>query len=104
MGATLGGCYRGPARRKTLGLLAGKLSHFNRSADLCFMGITLYFLQAGTVLLAMLFAIATAPLFTGWIAQCRAWLQNRSAPPLTQPYRTLRKLFQKEAALAHDAS
>ena len=23
-----------------------------------------------------------APLFSGWIAQCRAWLQNRSAPPL----------------------
>jgi formate hydrogenlyase subunit 4 len=49
-------------------------------------------------------AIAIAPLFTGWIAQCRAWLQNRSAPPLLQPYRTLRKLFHKDAALATDAS
>jgi formate hydrogenlyase subunit 4 len=49
-------------------------------------------------------AIAIAPLFAGWIAQCRAWLQNRSAPPLIQPYRMLRKLFHKDAALATDAS
>ena len=37
-------------------------------------------------LLAQLFevlaAIALAPLFRGWVNQCRAWLQNRSAPPL----------------------
>ncbi len=56
--------------------------------------------QFGEVLLA----IAIAPLFAGWIAQCRAWLQNRSAPPLVQPYRMLRKLFQKDVALAADAS
>ncbi|MHB1021247.1 MAG: respiratory chain complex I subunit 1 family protein [Acidobacteriaceae bacterium] len=56
--------------------------------------------QVGEVLLA----IAIAPLFAGWIAQCRAWLQSRSAPPLTQPYRMLRKLFQKDVALATDAS
>jgi formate hydrogenlyase subunit 4 len=56
--------------------------------------------QFGEVLLA----IAIAPLFSGWIAQCRAWLQNRSAPPLTQPYRMLRKLFHKDVALAADAS
>jgi formate hydrogenlyase subunit 4 len=49
-------------------------------------------------------AIAIAPLFVGWIAQCRAWLQNRTAPPLTQPYRKLRKLFHKDAALATHAS
>ncbi len=49
-------------------------------------------------------AIAIAPLFAGWIARCRAWLQNRSAPPLIQPYRMLRKLFHKDAALATDAS
>ena len=49
-------------------------------------------------------AIALAPLFTGWIAQCRAWMQNRSAPPLTQPYRMYRKLFHKEAVVAEDAS
>ena len=56
--------------------------------------------QFGEVLLA----IAVAPLFAGWIAQCRAWLQNRSAPPLTQPYRMLRKLFRKDVALAANAS
>ena len=49
-------------------------------------------------------AIVIAPLFAGWIAQCRAWLQNRSAPPLLQPYRMLRKLFFKDVALATDAS
>lgn len=56
--------------------------------------------QFGEVLLA----IALAPLFLGWIGQCRAWLQNRSAPPLLQPYWMLRKLFHKDAALASDAS
>jgi len=40
----------------------------------------------------------------GWVNQCRAWLQGRSAPPLTQPYRTLRKLFHKDAVIAHHAS
>jgi formate hydrogenlyase subunit 4 len=49
-------------------------------------------------------AIAIAPLFASWIAQCRAWLQNRSAPPLLLPYRMLRKLFFKDVALATDAS
>jgi formate hydrogenlyase subunit 4 len=52
----------------------------------------------------MLLAIGIAPLFTGWIAQCRAWMQNRTAPPLRQQYRMLRKLFQKDAVLANDAS
>ncbi len=56
--------------------------------------------QLGEVALA----IAIAPIFAGWIAQCRAWLQNRSAPPLRQQYRMLRKLFDKDAALATDAS
>src|SRR5438874_2267495 len=34
-------------------------------------------------------AILLAPLLTGWVNQCRAWLQNKSAPPLLLPYRTL---------------
>lgn len=51
-----------------------------------------------------LLAIALAPLLAGWVAQCRAWLQNRSAPSLLQPYRTLRKLFHKDAVLAEQAS
>jgi formate hydrogenlyase subunit 4 len=49
-------------------------------------------------------AVLLAPLLTGWVNQCRAWLQNRTAPPLLQPYRTLNKLFQKEVVLAHNAS
>ncbi len=51
-----------------------------------------------------LLAVLIAPLFMGWVNQCRAWLQGRSAPPLTQPYRMLRKLFHKDAVLAHNAS
>jgi formate hydrogenlyase subunit 4 len=45
-----------------------------------------------------------APLLTGWVNQCRAWLQNKSAPGLLQPYRNLNKLFQKEVVLARNAS
>ena len=61
---------------------------------------------AGTLLQVAqtLIAILLAPLLMGWVNQCRAWLQGRSAPPLTQPYRTLRKLFQKDAVIAHHAS
>jgi formate hydrogenlyase subunit 4 len=49
-------------------------------------------------------ALALAPLLVGWVNQCRAWLANRSAPPLTLPYRTIRKLFQKDAVVAENAS
>jgi formate hydrogenlyase subunit 4 len=52
----------------------------------------------------LLLAIAMAPILMGWIAQCRAWLQNRSAPPLLQPWHTIRKLFWKDAALGDQAS
>lgn len=51
-----------------------------------------------------LLAILLAPLLMGWVNQCRAWLQGRRAPPLTQSYRTLRKLFHKDAIIAHNAS
>lgn len=51
-----------------------------------------------------LIAILLAPLLMGWVNQCRAWLQGRTAPPLTQPYRTLRKLFHKDAVIASNAS
>jgi len=54
--------------------------------------------------LAVMLAIALAPLFLGWVNCCRAWLSNRSAPPLAQPYRALRKLFGKELVLAEHAS
>lgn len=55
-------------------------------------------------LFAILLALALAPLLTGWVNQCRAWLQSRSAPPLLQPYYMLHKLFQKDVVLAHNAS
>jgi formate hydrogenlyase subunit 4 len=49
-------------------------------------------------------ALALAPLLTGWVNQCRAWLQNRAAPPLLQPYYLLHKLFHKESVVAEHAS
>lgn len=51
-----------------------------------------------------LIAILLAPLLMGWVNQCRAWLQGRTAPPVTQPYRMLRKLFHKDAVIATNAS
>jgi len=51
-----------------------------------------------------LLAIVLAPMLLGWVNQCRAWLQGRTAPPITQPYRTLRKLFHKDAVIARQAS
>ncbi len=55
-------------------------------------------------LIELLTALLLAPLLVGCINQCRAWLQNRSAPPLLQTYYTLHKLFNKEVLLAHNAS
>ena len=51
-----------------------------------------------------LLVVVLAPLLTGWVNQCRAWLQNRSGPGLLQPFRTLRKLFHKDAVIAYNAS
>ncbi|MBN8453760.1 NADH-quinone oxidoreductase subunit H [Accumulibacter sp.] len=55
-------------------------------------------------LLEIVMALLLAPLLGGWINQCRAWLQNKSAPGLLQPYRMLHKLFNKESVLAEHAS
>ena len=55
-------------------------------------------------LLEIVIAIALAPLMMGWVNQWRAWLQNRSAPSLWQPYRLLHKLFNKESVIADNAS
>ncbi|MBK5207280.1 MAG: NADH-quinone oxidoreductase subunit H [Polaromonas sp.] len=55
-------------------------------------------------LLEIIVAIALAPLLTGWVNQWRAWLQNKSAPSLWQPYRLLHKLFNKESVIANNAS
>ncbi|WP_029921574.1 respiratory chain complex I subunit 1 family protein [Nevskia soli] len=57
-----------------------------------------------TQLLGVAVAVVLAPLFLGWVNQCRAWLSNRSAPPLTQPYRLIRKLLHKDAVIADSAS
>src|SRR5487761_2649805 len=57
-----------------------------------------------TQVLEVAAALAAAPLFHGWVNQCRAWLQNRSAPPLLQTYRGIRKLFYKDAVIAERAS
>jgi formate hydrogenlyase subunit 4 len=55
-------------------------------------------------LAAMILALVMAPLLAGWVNQCRAWLQNRRAPPLLQPFHTLHKLFWKESVIAHGAT
>ena len=55
-------------------------------------------------LLELAVALVLAPMLNGWVNQCRAWLQNRSAPPLLQTYYTLNKLFHKDVLLAHNAS
>ncbi len=55
-------------------------------------------------LAALTAALVLAPLLMGWVNMWRAWLQNRSAPPLSQPFRTLHKLFWKESVVAHDAT
>ncbi|MGF6932460.1 formate hydrogenlyase subunit 4 [Paraburkholderia sp. UCT70] len=54
--------------------------------------------------LEIVLALAAAPLLTGWVDQCRAWLQNRRAPSIWQPYRMLHKLFNKESVVAYGAS
>lgn len=55
-------------------------------------------------LLQLAIALLLAPLLLGWVNQCRAWLQNKSAPSLLLPYRTIRKLFRKDAVVAEHAS
>jgi len=55
-------------------------------------------------LLQLAIALLLAPLLVGWVNQCRAWLQNKSAPSLFLPYRMIRKLFMKDAVVATNAS
>jgi len=64
------------------------------------MTATGFFLQ----LLQLAIALLLAPLLTGWVAMCRAWLQNKSPPSLLLPYRTIRKLLHKDAVVATNAS
>src|SRR6266550_2207011 len=55
-------------------------------------------------LLQLTIALMLAPLLVGWVNQCRAWLSNKRAPSLFLPYRTIRKLFHKDAVVAENAS
>ena len=55
-------------------------------------------------ILQSVFVVLAAPLLMGWANQCRAWLQNRSAPSILLPYYTLAKLFQKDVVIARNAS
>ena len=49
-------------------------------------------------------ALALAPLLVGWVNQCRSWLANKRAPSILLPYRTIHKLFVKDAVVAENAS
>jgi formate hydrogenlyase subunit 4 len=55
-------------------------------------------------LLQVAIALLLAPLLVGWVNQCRAWLQNKRPPSLFLPYRTIHKLFVKDAVIADNAS
>ena len=55
-------------------------------------------------LLQVAVALLLAPLLVGWVNQCRALLSNRRPPSLLLPYRTIRKLFNKDAVIADNAS
>ena len=61
-------------------------------------------LGAISQILEIMVALALAPLLVGWVNQWRAWLQNRSAPGVLQPYRVLHKLFMKDVVMAENAS
>lgn len=56
------------------------------------------------VLLQTLAFVLLAPLLTGWLRKLKAWLQNRSAPPLIQPWRSIRKLLHKETLVPRTSS
>src|SRR5439155_932079 len=90
-----------PPARPDRHLPALRLHHPDRAAGVRAMssarGIAFQILQS-------VFVVLAAPLLVGWVNQCRAWLQNRSAPSILLPYYTLAKLFNKDAVFAHDAS
>ncbi|MBW6493698.1 MAG: NADH-quinone oxidoreductase subunit H [Burkholderiaceae bacterium] len=52
----------------------------------------------------MFVLIAAAPLLAGWLQRVKCHMQNRGAPPVTQPYRNIAKLFRKRILLAENAS
>jgi len=56
------------------------------------------------ILIQVLLYLLGAPLLVAWIRRIKARLQNRRGASLSQPWRDLRKLFAKEALVAHTAS
>jgi formate hydrogenlyase subunit 4 len=48
--------------------------------------------------------LALAPLLSGFIRKCRAFLQRRRGASIVQPYRDLLRLLRKEVVLAENAS
>lgn len=52
----------------------------------------------------IIFIPALSPLLTGFIRKIKAKLQNRQGASVFQPYRDLRKLFNKDEVISHDAS
>lgn len=64
------------------------------------MNLAAWLLAGGQALLF----VAGAPLLAGGIKTVKSRLQNRRGPSLLQPYRSLYKLFGKEALVAHTAS
>jgi len=55
-------------------------------------------------ILQVAIALALAPLLVGWVNQCRASLANKRPPSILLPYRTIHKLFVKDAVVAENAS
>ena len=55
-------------------------------------------------LMALLVALLLAPLLSGWVQQWRVRFQNKTAPSILQPYRSLHKLFHKECLMEHNVT
>src|SRR3990167_7704590 len=67
--------------------------------DMKYGFFTLFFLFLQGILI-----FCVAPCLLGWIKQVKCWLQNRSAPPILQPYFELRTLLMKRPVVAENAS
>jgi len=52
----------------------------------------------------MVLVLALAPLLTGFVRKCRAYLQRRRGASVLQPYRDLLRLLRKDVVLAENAS
>lgn len=57
-----------------------------------------------TVIIQTLLFVAGAPLLTGVVKWVKCQLQNRTSPPIWQPYLNLNKLFRKEVLISTTTS